>query len=80
VACDLSHRIVSASKAYRRAVHDMSIIRESGLLQQAPTSTLILGDKEYDGQLGIVTPLKKEQKEESGAAGTGRVDSEGAVS
>jgi hypothetical protein len=62
VACGLSHRIVSVSKAYRGAVHDMSIIRESGVLQQASASALILGDKRYGGPLGIVTPLKKNRK------------------
>ena len=62
IACDLSHRIVNVSKAYRGAAHDMLIIRESGTLQQASATSLILGDKGYDGPLGIVTPLKKNRK------------------
>jgi hypothetical protein len=62
IACDLSHRIVNVSKAYRGATHDMRIIRESGTLQQASASSLILGDKGYAGQLGIVTPQKKSRK------------------
>ena len=62
IACDLSHRIVNVSKAYRGAVHDMRIIRESGTLQQASASSLIVGDKGYVGQLGIVTPQKKTRK------------------
>jgi hypothetical protein len=32
------------------------------VLQQASASGLILGDKGYDGPLGIVTPLKKNRK------------------
>ena len=40
----------------------MRIIRESGTLQQASASSLILGDKGYVGQLGIVTPQRKTRK------------------
>jgi hypothetical protein len=40
----------------------MRIIRESGTLQQASASSLILGDKGYAGQLGIVTAQKKSRK------------------
>jgi hypothetical protein len=62
IACDLSHRIVNVSKAYQGAAHDMRIIRESGTLQQASASSLILGDKGYVGRLGIVTPQRKSRK------------------
>jgi hypothetical protein len=40
----------------------MRIIRNSGTLQQASASSLILGDKGSVGQLGIVTPQKKTRK------------------
>jgi hypothetical protein len=62
IGCDLSHRIVNVSQAYRGAQHDMHIIRESGILQQASASSLIIGDKGYAGQLGIITPQKKTRK------------------
>jgi hypothetical protein len=58
IACDLLHRIVNVSKAYRGAVHDMRIIRVAGTPQQASASSLILGDKGCVGQPGIVTPQK----------------------
>ena len=34
IACDFSHRIISCSRGYHGAAHDMRIIRESGLLNQ----------------------------------------------
>jgi hypothetical protein len=62
IACDLRHRIISVSKGYDGSAHDMRIIRESGLLEQASSSALLLGDAGYIGQLGIVTPQRKSSK------------------
>jgi hypothetical protein len=62
VACDLSHRIVSVSDAYNGGAHDMRIIRESGILQQQSETSRIIGDKGYEGKLGIITPMSKRKK------------------
>jgi hypothetical protein len=62
VACDLSHRIVSVSAAFRGAQHDMHIIRHSGLLQQQSAESQIIGDKGYEGKLGIIHPRTKRKK------------------
>jgi hypothetical protein len=71
IDCDLSsHRVVCVSKAYRAAQHDMHIIRQSGILQQASTSLLIIGDKGYAGQLGIISH-KRRRGRGAGAAGVG---------
>jgi hypothetical protein len=68
IACDFRHRIINVSKGYSGPAHDMRIIRESGLLDQASSSALIIGDKGYDGPLGIITPLKKNRKRSKEAA------------
>jgi hypothetical protein len=62
VGCDLSHRIVNVSNAYDGATHDMRVLRESGLLLQQSATTRIIGDKGYQGQLGIIHPLTKRGK------------------
>ena len=62
IACDFSHRIISCSQGFHGGQHDMRIIRESGLLDQSSPSALIMGDKGYKGQLGIIVPACKRAK------------------
>lgn len=62
IACDFNHHIISVSKGYHGGAHDMRIIRESGLLDQSSSAALIMGDKGYRGQLGIVVPASKKAK------------------
>jgi hypothetical protein len=69
IACDLSHRIVNVSDAYPGSTHDMRIIRESRLLQQQSDTSRIVGDKGYEGKLGIITPQKKKRKASKELAG-----------
>lgn len=69
IACDLSHRIVNVSDAYAGSAHDMRIIRESGLLQQQSATSRIVGDKGYNGKLGIVTPQSRKRKANRELAG-----------
>ncbi len=59
IACDFSHRIISCSHGFHGGQHDMRIIRESGLLDQSSPTALIMGDKGYQGKLGIVVPAAK---------------------
>ena len=40
----------------------MRIIRESGLLDQSSPTALIMGDKGYQGKLGIVVPARENRK------------------
>jgi hypothetical protein len=68
IVCDLAQRIVNVSKACRSAVRHAHH-RESGTLLQASATSPILGDKEYDGPLGIVSPVNK-KNEKPIAAGT----------
>ena len=62
IACDFSHRIISCSRGFHGGAHDMRIIRESGLLEQSSPTALIMGDKGYQGKLGIVIPASKKAK------------------
>ena len=62
IACDFSHRIISCSQGFHGGQHDMRIIRESGLLQQSSPTALIMSDKGYQGQLGIVVPARKRKR------------------
>jgi hypothetical protein len=69
VACDLSHRIINVSGAFRGGQHDMYVIRHSGLLQQQSEDAKIIGDKGYKGKLGIIHPRVKKRKANQELAG-----------
>lgn len=62
IDCDLRHRIVNVSEVVNGAVHDMKLVRQSGILQQMNNETKAIGDKGYIGQLGIITPARKKRK------------------
>ena len=62
IACDLSHRIVNVSDVVYGSVHDMNLLRQSGLLKQANDDTRIIGDIGYKGQLGVIHPASRKQK------------------
>jgi DDE superfamily endonuclease len=62
VGCDLSHRIVSVSKAYRGPTDDRRILRESGLLNQTSDTARIIADRGYQGNLGVITPARRKGK------------------
>jgi hypothetical protein len=59
IACDFRHRIVHVSKCYHGSVHDIAILRESGLLEHVEESVQIIADKGYIGEQYVVTPRKK---------------------
>ncbi len=40
-------------------IHDITVLRESGLLEHAEESVQIIGDKGYIGEEYVVTPRKK---------------------
>ena len=65
IACDFHHRIAHVSECYRGSVHDIIIIRESGLLEHVNDSVQIIADKEYSGEDYAVTPRKKQYGRES---------------
>jgi len=65
---DLTHRIVCVSDAVNGAMHDMRLIRQSGILNQMNDQTRAIGDKGYIGQLGIITPKRKKQRVSTEAA------------
>ena len=56
VACHFHHRIAHVSECYRGSVHDITIIRESGLLEHVNDSVQIIADKEDSGEDYAVTP------------------------
>lgn len=68
IACDFRHRVISVSDGYAGSAHDMRIIRESGLLDQASPSAQIIGDRGYTGQLGIITPVHNRNERSREAA------------
>ncbi|CAF0987276.1 unnamed protein product [Didymodactylos carnosus] len=59
IACDFRHRIVHVSKCYKGSVHDITILRESGLLEHVNDSVQIIADKGYVGEDYVITPRKK---------------------
>jgi hypothetical protein len=59
VACDFRHRIVHVSECYKGSVHDITILRESGLLENLNDSVQIIADKGYIGEEYVATPRKK---------------------
>ncbi|CAF3852707.1 unnamed protein product, partial [Rotaria sp. Silwood1] len=64
IACDFNHRIVHVSECYRGSVHDITILRESGLLEHVNDAVQIIGDKGYIGEEYVVTPKKKSRGHE----------------
>ncbi|CAF4583117.1 unnamed protein product [Rotaria sp. Silwood2] len=58
IACDFHHRIVHVSRCYPGSVHDITILRESGLLEHTQENVQIIGDKGYVGEQYVVTPKK----------------------
>ena len=59
IACDFHHRIVHEFQCYRGSVHDITVLRESGLLQHVNDDVQIIVDKGYIGEEYVVTPRKK---------------------
>jgi hypothetical protein len=59
IACDFRHRIVHVSECYHGSIHDITVLRESGLLEHVEESVQIIGDKGYIGEEYVVTPRKK---------------------
>jgi hypothetical protein len=45
IACDFHHRIVHVSEYYHGSVHDITILRESGLLEHVNDSVQIIAEK-----------------------------------
>ncbi|CAF3995273.1 unnamed protein product [Rotaria sp. Silwood2] len=64
IACDFHHRIVHVSECYHRNVHDITVLRESGLLEHVNDSVQIFADKEYIGEDYVVTTRKKPHERE----------------
>ncbi|CAF3108861.1 unnamed protein product [Rotaria sp. Silwood2] len=59
IACDFRHLIVHVSECYYGSKHDITVLRESGLLEHVEESVQIIGDKGYIGEEYVVTPRKK---------------------
>jgi hypothetical protein len=59
VACDFRHRIVHVSECYHGSIHDITVLRESGLLEHIEESVQIIGDKAYIGEEYVVILRKK---------------------
>ena len=53
---------MNVSEVVNGAVHDMKLVRQSGILKQMNSDTKAIGDKGYIGQLGIITPARKKRK------------------
>lgn len=59
ITCDFHHRIVHVSACYKGSVHDIAILRESGLLEYIEEDVQIIVDKGYIGEPYVVTPRRK---------------------
>ncbi|CAF4936614.1 unnamed protein product, partial [Rotaria sp. Silwood1] len=64
IACDFNYRIVHVSECYLGSVHDITILRESGLLEHVNDSVQIIGDKAYIGEEYVITSKKKPHRSE----------------
>ncbi|CAF3121603.1 unnamed protein product [Rotaria sp. Silwood2] len=59
ITCDFNHRIVHVSKYYQGSVHDITVLRESGLLEHIEEHVQIIADKGYIGEQYVITSRKK---------------------
>ena len=59
ITCDFRHRRVHVSECVCESVHDITLLRNSGLLEHANDDVQIIGDKGYIGEEYVVTPRKK---------------------
>ncbi|CAF1219234.1 unnamed protein product [Rotaria sordida] len=59
IACNFHHRIVDVFECYHGSVHDITVLRGSGLLEHVNDSVQIIADKGYIGEDYVVTPRKK---------------------
>ncbi|CAF4011899.1 unnamed protein product [Rotaria sordida] len=64
IACDFNHHIVHVSECYHGSVHDITVLRQSGLLEYAEESVQIIADKGYIGEQYVITPKKKQRGRE----------------
>ncbi|CAF4951647.1 unnamed protein product [Rotaria sp. Silwood1] len=58
ITCDFNHHIVHVSDCYRGSTHDITILRNSGLLDYVEESVQIIADKGYIGEEYVITPKK----------------------
>ncbi|CAF4044763.1 unnamed protein product [Rotaria sp. Silwood1] len=54
-----SEQLVHVSECYYGSKHDITVLRESGLLEHVEESVQIIDDKVYIGEEYVVTPRKK---------------------
>ncbi|CAF4064825.1 unnamed protein product [Rotaria sp. Silwood2] len=64
IACDFNHRIAHVPECYLGSIHDITILRESGLLEHVHDSVQTIADKAYIGEEYVITPKKKPQRGE----------------
>ncbi|CAF1500800.1 unnamed protein product, partial [Rotaria sp. Silwood1] len=64
IACNFHHRIVHVSKCYHGSVQDITIVRDSGLLEHVNDSVQIIADKGYIDEENVVTPRKRPYRRE----------------
>lgn len=62
LACDLSHQIISVSAAVDGSVHDLTLTKKSGVLNQLPENAKAVADKGYCGNRKIVSPFKRNSR------------------
>ena len=62
IDCDLRHRIVCVSAVVKGSVHDMKLVRGSGILAMINDNTKAIADKGYIGQLPITTPARTKRR------------------
>ena len=58
IACDFNHHLVHVSECYPGSVHDITVLRASGLLERAKESVQIIANKAYIGEEYVITPKK----------------------
>ncbi|CAF2930767.1 unnamed protein product [Rotaria sp. Silwood2] len=64
IASDFSHRILHVSEFYHCSVHDIKILRESGLLEHTEQTAQSIADKAFVGEEYVITPRRKPRRGE----------------
>ena len=59
IALDFRHRIVHVSECYNGSIHDITILRKSGLLKHLNDFVQIITDKSDIGEEYVVIPRQK---------------------
>lgn len=59
IACNCRHLVVYVFRCYKDSLHDITILRESGILEYTEENVQIIADRDYIGKQYLIIPKKK---------------------